>query len=129
MKAGATRKGPRSQPLPGMERVRNKKLDHLCEDIAEARSSINAQHGVEKGALQGAQRVMHDNKISVYKHGGVELALIPGTEKVRARLVKEDGDAEVGGGRTSAENTGGEEPEPEPAGEGGDDDAGEAAEG
>ena len=38
---------------------------------------------------------------TVYKHGGVELARVPGADKLRIRLTDDDGDASVSGGTTS----------------------------
>jgi hypothetical protein len=100
-----------------MEQVRNARLDHLCEDIGDNRDAMNAARASEQEAVAGALAVMHRDKISVYKHGGIELARVPGSEKLRVRLVKDQGNADVGTGTTTAEN----------AGDGDGDDAGEGA--
>ena len=53
----------------------------LCEAVhAEAKIAAALQRMVVKGQ-------------HVYVHGGVELARVPGAEKLRVRLVKEQGDA------------------------------------
>jgi hypothetical protein len=53
--------------------------------------------------------------VVVYKHAGVELARVPGAEKLRVRLVRGEGDADAGdlepGGEpvdTEGEDAGGE---------------------
>lgn len=91
---------PRSQTLPGMEQVRSQRLDSLCEDIADARQRGNAAKSDEAGSVQAALQDMQKstdkfpNGRTVYKHAGVELARIPGADKLRVRLTKEQGDAD-----------------------------------
>lgn len=93
-------KGPRSQALPGMEQVRSTKLDRICEALGEVRTRRNALSLEEKGLLQSGLQEMqkstdkHPQGRSVYKHGGIELARIPGADTLRARLVKDQGDAD-----------------------------------
>lgn len=89
------KRGARSQPLPGMEGVRSKRLDNLCESIGEHREKMNAARTEEQSDIVAALQEMQKKKISVYKHGGVELARVPGAEKLRVRLTKEQGDADV----------------------------------
>lgn len=110
----ARKKGPRSQPLPGMEQVRNVRLDHYCESIGESREKTNALRREEKNDLQGALRVMHDRNVVVYRHAGVELVRIPGEEKLRVRTTKEDAsDISAPDPETVIDA---EDDEPEPAG-------------
>lgn len=95
-------RGPRSQPLPGMEQVRNAKLDNLCEAISETRGNINQLRTDEKGNEQAALKVMQSAEITVYRHSGVELLLVPGDVKLRVRTTKDtastDGDnSDLGG--------------------------------
>jgi hypothetical protein len=85
--------GARSQTLPGLEGTRSTKLDNLCESIAEERDTMNRARAEEADLLKTALQTMVKGNISVYKHGGVELARIPGAERLRVRLVKEQGDA------------------------------------
>ena len=99
------KKGPRSQVLPGLEQVRSKPLDNLCEGIAEARGQMNTAKQEESGLIQLALQTMVKRGVSVYRHVGVELSRIPGAEKLRVRLTKEQGDA-------GAEDL--DQPEPEP---------------
>jgi hypothetical protein len=77
-----------------MEQIRNVKLDNICEGIAEERGTMNAAKQQETGLIQSALQVMTGKGIQVYKHGGVELARVPGAEKLRVRLTKETGDAD-----------------------------------
>jgi hypothetical protein len=86
---------PRSQPLPGLEQVRNGKLDNLCEAIADVRGTMNTAKQEEIGFVRAALQAMVAKGVTVYKHGGVELARVPGAEKLRVRLVKEQGDADA----------------------------------
>ena len=85
-----TRKpGARSQALPGMEQIRNVRLDHACEGIAETRSNMNALRLDERSDMQAALAEMHTKGLTSYHHGGVELVRVPGAEKLRVRTVKE----------------------------------------
>ena len=86
-------KSPRSQPLPGMEQVRAVALDRLCEGIGECRDQINTARQEETGLIQSALQTMVKKNLTVYKHAGIELARVPGAEKLRVRVVKEQGDA------------------------------------
>lgn len=87
--SSSKRTGPRSQPLPGMEQVRNAKLDRFCESIGEMREQMNTLRADESGELQGALREMHDRNVTAYRHAGVEMVRVPGEEKIRVRTSKE----------------------------------------
>jgi hypothetical protein len=66
--------GPRSQALPGLEQVRNSRLENVCESIAETRGEMNKLRG---------------------DHAGVELSRVPGEEKLRVRTSRENATAET----------------------------------
>jgi hypothetical protein len=85
---------PRSQTLPGLEQTRNGKLDNLCEGIADVRTTMNAAKQEEKTFVIAALQAMVTKGLQVYRHGGVELARVPGAERLRVRLTKEEGDAD-----------------------------------
>ena len=87
-----------------MEQVRSRKLDNLCEAIGDEREMKNKADTEEKGLLQSALREMQSRNVHIYKHGGVELARVPGSEKLRVRLTKDEGDADVSSGTTTAQN-------------------------
>lgn len=87
------RRGPRSQALPGLEQVRSQRLDNICEGIGEERETMNKAKIEEKGLIQSALQEMQKRGISIHRRGGVELARVPGAEKLRVRLTKEQGDA------------------------------------
>ena len=91
------KKGPRSQVLPGggMDAVRNGDLDTLCEEIAEEREESNKARTREKASTAKALAVMQAEQYTVYKHAGVELIRVPGADKLRVRLVDDEGDAAV----------------------------------
>lgn len=107
---GAMRRGPRSQPLPGMENVRAGALDNLCEGIGDCRDTMNVASVEEKKLIASALKQMQKRNLSVYRHARVELARVPGAEKLRVRVTKEEGDASVEAG---AEQTGDESVEVE----------------
>ena len=79
-----------------MDRLRDRPLDNLCESIAEHRSAKNNAATGEVSDIQAALQRMQAKGWTVYKHGGVELARVPGAEKLRVRLTKETGDADAG---------------------------------
>jgi len=83
----------RSEPLPGMEQLRNKRLDNLCESIAEHRERMNAARVEEQSDIVAALQEMQKKNIHTFKHNGVELARVPGAEKLRVRMTKDHGDA------------------------------------
>lgn len=47
---------------------------------------MNAERVTERGFVQGALTEMHNRKLGSYQHGGVELVLVPGDEKLRVRV-------------------------------------------
>jgi len=96
--------GPRSLALPGMEQVRNVKLDNVCESIAEEREEANAARVKEKQLTAAALKVMQERNVTVYKHAGVELIRVPGADKLRLRLVSDTGDASVDDGVTRSDS-------------------------
>lgn len=94
-KPAAKKPSARSQALPGMEKVRDQRLDNLCEAMADHRRVMNAARVEEQGDIVTALQHMVKKNISVYKHAGIELVRVPGAEKLRVRLVKEQGDADA----------------------------------
>ena len=89
-------RGGRSQVLPGLEGARNQRLDNIAEALVEERDRLNSAKVEEQALITAALKEMQDADLQVYKHNGVELARVPGAEKVRVRLVKEQGDADEG---------------------------------
>lgn len=73
-----------------MEHVRYTDLDAICEGIGDARRAKNAAVLDEQGYMQDAIPAMQAHDVTVYKYAGVELILVPGDTKVRARLIKND---------------------------------------
>jgi hypothetical protein len=76
-----------------MDRVRNGRLDNLCEAISEDRKSMAAARADEQGSIQAALREMKAKHLGAYKHAGVELAFVPGEDKLRVRLTKDAEDS------------------------------------
>ncbi len=56
---------------------------------------MNTARVEEQQLIATALQVMVEHKIAVYRHARVELARVPGAEKLRVRMTKEEGDAEV----------------------------------
>ena len=102
------KRGARSQALPGMDQVRDQRLDNLCAAIPEPRRVMNRARVEEQGDVAAALQHMVKKGTSVYKHGGVELARVPGAEKLRVRLTKETGDADEGDLESGDDAGGGE---------------------
>ena len=71
-------------------------LDNLCEGINDERTKKNDADKEEKSLIGSALSRMVKKGVQVYRHGGVELARVPGAEKLRVRLTKEQGDADAG---------------------------------
>lgn len=86
---------PRSQVLPGMEQVRNRALDRICEAISDVRADLNRLRGEEKDLQGQAVRVMESGKVTVYRFAGVELVLVPGDVHLRVRTLKTAANADA----------------------------------
>lgn len=87
-----------------MEQSRNVRLDNICEGVANERGIMNAASLEEKSLVQSALQVMQAKGIQVYKHAGVEMARVPGSEKLRVRLTKQTGDADENDLEPATEN-------------------------
>lgn len=94
-------RGARSQPLPGMEQVRDRTLDNISEAIGDCRDQANQARTEEKSLKAAALKRMTDRNIQAYKHARVAMVVEPGAARLRVRMVKEEGDAEVAGGETT----------------------------
>jgi len=119
-KVAKPKPGPRSQPLPGMEQVTNRILNNACETIAEGRGFLSRGRDLEKEGMGIALQEMQRRGITGYRHDGVELAFVPGVDKLRVRMTE---DAEHATGAVPQESGG---PEPSDLSEG---DAGEGEDG
>lgn len=80
---------PHDHPLPGMEDVRYRDLDNICNTIAETREELNTLRQEEIGYEQTALARMRDHGTTHYRHAGVELVRVPGEEKLRVRTARE----------------------------------------
>lgn len=88
-KKAKAEKTTKSKPLPGMEGVVHARLNELCEHISETRAQVNQLRGEDNDLCRNALTYMHDNKVRTYRFAGVELARVPGEEKLRVRTSKE----------------------------------------
>ena len=89
-------RSPRQRPLPTFEQVRHTQLDDLCVTIGDARQALNDARTDEESGKQAALAYMREHNVTVYKHAGIELVMVPGHDVLRVRPVK-DGDAVVVG--------------------------------
>jgi len=87
---------PRQRALPGHEGVRSEKLDSLCESIGDERETMNKARTETQALIAAALEIMTKKGISVYRNATIELARIPGADKLRVRVTKEEGDADDG---------------------------------
>lgn len=111
--AAPPKRSPRSEVLPGLEPVRSKPLDNICEAIGDCRTQMNTAATEEERLRSNALQHMQKRNITVHRHAGVELVRVPGGgEKLRVRLTKEEGDASVD---TGVETSSDVEPDEEPA--------------
>lgn len=106
--------------LPGHEQVRNARLDSLCEDIGASRDALSVARANEAEAISGAMQEMERKQLTVYRHAGVEIVLVPGAAKLRVRMTKETGDGEVETGARRGSNAGAHDEEPAETDESGD---------
>lgn len=75
-----------------MAQVRDTRLDEICESIGEGLDGIKTStEQVEEGKSAAMSR-LHSKGLSAYRHAGVRVSLIPGSEKVS---VKREKDREV----------------------------------
>ena len=85
---------PKAKNQPGMEQVRNRTLDRICEAIGDVRNDLNRLRGEEKDLQNQAVRVMTADKVTAYRFAGVELVLVPGDAHLRVRTLKVTANAE-----------------------------------
>lgn len=83
----------RSVPLPGMEQITNRILNNACEQIAEGRSFMARGRTVEQEGIGIALQEMQRRDVRAYRHAGVELAFVPGVDKLRVRLTEDSQNA------------------------------------
>jgi hypothetical protein len=86
-----------------MERVRDSRLDDLCASIGEGRDAMAKLREEESGDLQAALSRMRARGLHTYQHAGVEMARVPGEEKLRVRTSREKATAEVDEGGTAGQ--------------------------
>ena len=77
-----------------MGQVRDGVLDRLCESIGETRDEMNRLRGDELSDTQAALKRMREKGTFVHQHAGVELARVPGEEKLRVRRTSNEATAE-----------------------------------
>ena len=88
------RRRARQGVLPGTESVRSQKLDAICESIGDEREAMNKARTETQVLIAAALDVMTKKNLTVYRHDKIELARIPGADKLRVRVTKEEGDAD-----------------------------------
>jgi hypothetical protein len=76
-------KAPRAVPL--IKGLRIPLLDKLCEQIADTRAAMNRLRGDEADLERHAHKAMQDHRKMTWSSAGVELARVPGDEKLTVR--------------------------------------------
>jgi hypothetical protein len=74
--------------------VRFEKLDAICEGIGDERETMNRAKEEEAALVTAALQLMTKRGITVYRHATIELARIPGADRLRIRVTKEPGHAD-----------------------------------
>lgn len=96
LRHGQIRRRPKTLPRPGMEDLGAvQSLDRVCSTLADIRHDLNELRGTEKEEIVTALREMRKANRQAYKSHGIELVRVAGDEKVRVRLVKGEGAADV----------------------------------
>jgi len=91
-------KSPRSQalPVPGGLGKRIQALDDAAAAIGDIRDQMAELRADEQGHKRTALNLMRKHDRTTWRHAGVELARVPGEEKLRIRKTKgENASAEV----------------------------------
>jgi hypothetical protein len=78
-----------------MEDRRIKPLDEVCAAIADCRGAMNDLRQEEADLERRALGLLHKHDKQTWRAAGVELALVPGEEKLRIRTSKAAATAEV----------------------------------
>ena len=94
-KPAARRSAPRNVVLPGMEQELNVRLNRFCENIAEIREELNEKRALEDEECRQAHDEMRRTDTRTHRWAGVELARVPGEEKLRVRTSKQATTAET----------------------------------
>ena len=102
-KKAAPKPKPRQAILPGHERVRSATLDVCCEKIGDIRDRMAQLRKDEAGQKTISMKEMKAKGYTSYVHARVELARVPGEEKLRVRTSKQDADDEGGDAPTTKE--------------------------
>lgn len=89
------RRSAQSQVLPGLEQVRNGRLDRTCEALGDIRDTLNQSKAEESRMKQAAIQEMSAGHILTYKHAGIELVLVPGADNLRVHVIKQGTDVDV----------------------------------
>lgn len=96
-RSGRKPSGPRSQalPLPGGLGKRIQALDDCAAALADIRDQMAELRADEAGQKRTALSLMRSHNKTAWRHAGVEMARVPGEEKLRVRKSKEQATAVV----------------------------------
>lgn len=86
--AKARTKAPAQVPL--IRGLRIPALDRVCAQIADTRAAQNRLRGEEADLERHAHKIMIDKKQMTWQSAGVELARVPGDEKLRVRTSRDN---------------------------------------
>jgi hypothetical protein len=79
---------PRTQPLPGMEDRVIKPLEDVAADYADIRDTRIELAAREQALKIDALQLMKKFNKTIYRHDGIEIAIIPGEDDVKVKVKK-----------------------------------------
>lgn len=91
-------KSPRSQALPGHEKVIDQVMENLGEEIRDARANISAAKKIETSCREKAMQRMIKKGLKKYNSKSLIGFLVePGEDVLSIKMLKGDGTVSVGG--------------------------------
>jgi len=90
-------KSPRSQTFEGMEQVRDKVMDTICEELADLRATLNAAKANEQSYRVKALARMQKRDLYQYTNAGIRVVREAGADTLSVKIAKGDGTVSVGG--------------------------------
>src|SRR6476660_2511405 len=106
------KKSPRQEALPGLEDRAIKAIDNAAMDYADIRDQRQALTAQESSLKTELLNLMHKHQKTHYKHGTVEINVVPEAETIKVRI-KEENEQKPDDTQpeTASEAESGEEPE------------------
>jgi hypothetical protein len=84
------KKSPRQEALPGLEDRAIKAIDNAAMDYADIRDQRQALTAQESSLKTELLNLMHKHQKTHYKHGTVEINVVPEAETIKVRIKEEN---------------------------------------